>query len=63
MLQLGYNTCQKEQNIQLHGIYTMLRSQDKGQNNKRSLTFYKGVKFSSWLDFNENGLQLIGSSN
>ena len=52
----------KELKIQLHEIYTMLRSQDKGQNNKRSLTFCTGVKFSSWFDFNENGLKLIGSS-
>ena len=51
----------KEQKIQLHEIYTMLRSRDKGQNNKRSLTFGTGVKFSSWFDFNENGLKLIGS--
>ena len=49
----------EEQKIQLHEIYTMLRSRDKGQNNKRSLTFCTGVKFSS---FNENGLKLIGSS-
>ena len=54
----------KRQKIQLHEIYTMLRSRprDKGQNNKRSLTFCTGVKFSSWFDFNENGLKLIGSS-
>ena len=39
----------------------MLRSWDKGQNNKRSLTFCTGVKFSSWFDFNESGLKLIGS--
>ena len=52
----------KEQKIQLHETYTMLRSRDKGQNNKRSLTFRTGVKFSSWFDFNENGLKLTGSS-
>ena len=40
----------------------MLRSRDKGQNNKRSLTFCTGVKFSSWFDFNENGLKLTESS-
>ena len=52
----------KEQKIQFHEIYTMLRSRDKGQNNERSLTFCIGVKFSSWFDFDENGLKLIGSS-
>ena len=41
----------KEQKIQLHENYTMLRSQDKGQNNKRSLTFCTGVKVSSWYNF------------
>ena len=52
----------KEQKIQLHGIYTTLHSRDEGQNIKRSLTFCTGVKFSSWFNFNENGLKLIGSS-
>ena len=52
----------KEQKIQLYEIYTMLRSRDRGQNNKRSLTFCTGVKFSSRFYFNENGLKLIGSS-
>ena len=58
------NSClgHKEQKIKLHEIYTMLRSRDKGQNNKRSLTLRTGVKFSGWFDFNENGLKLIGSS-
>ena len=52
----------KEQKIQLHEIYIMIRSRDKGQSNKRSLTFCTGVKFSSWFDFTENGLKLIVSS-
>ena len=52
----------KEQKIQLHEIYTMLHSRDRGQNNKRSLTFCTGVKFSTWFDVNENGLKLIGPS-
>ena len=41
----------KEQKIQLHEIHIGLtfRSRDKGQNNKRSLTFCTGVKFSSCL--------------
>ena len=43
----------KEQKIQLHEIYTMLRSRDKGQNNKRSLTFCTGAKFSSSILINE----------
>ena len=46
----------KEQKIQLHEIHTMFRSWDR-QINKRSLTFLQGVKFSSWSDFNENGLK------
>ena len=29
---------------------------------RKSLTFYTGVKFSKWSDFNENGLKLIGLS-
>ena len=70
MLQLGCNACQilpwlirsKKLGPKLHEIYTMLRSRDKGQTNKRSLTFCTGVKFSSWFDFIENGLKLIGSS-
>ena len=38
----------------------MFCSWDRGQNNKRSLTFYTGLKFSSWSNFNENWLKLIG---
>ena len=37
----------------------MFRSRDTGQNNKRSLTFCTGVKFSSWSNFNETGLKWI----
>ena len=42
---------------QLHEIHTTFR--DKGQNDKRSLTFCTGVKMSNWSNFNENGLKLI----
>ena len=49
----------KEQKSQLYKIHTTFRSQDRGQNNKRSLTFCAGVKFSSLSNFNENGLKLI----
>ena len=49
----------KEHKIHLHEIHTMFCSQDRGQNNKRSLTFWTGVKFSSSSDFNENRLKLI----
>ena len=35
------------------------RSQDRGQNNKRSLTFCTGVRFSSSSNFNKNVLKLI----
>ena len=71
MIQLSWNTCQilpwvlrsKKVNYiklsQLYKIHTTFRSQDRGQNNKRSLTFWTGVKFSSSSDFNENGLKLI----
>ena len=52
----------KEQKSQLHEIHTAFRSPNRGQNNKRSLTFCTGVKFSSWSNFNENGLKLIGLS-
>ena len=49
----------KEQKSQLYRIHRTFRSQDKGQNNKSSLTFRTGVKFSSSSNFNENGLKLI----
>ena len=49
----------KEQKSQLYKIHTTFCSQDRGQNSKRSLTFWIGVKFSSSSDFNENGLKLI----
>ena len=49
----------KEQNSQLYKIHTMFHSQDRGQNNERSLTFCTGVKFSSSSDSKENGLKLI----
>ena len=35
-------------------ICTILRYQDIGQNEKRSLTFCTWVKFSRWSDFYEN---------
>ena len=57
-----YSLGHKEQKSQLQEIQTMFRSPDRGQNNKRSLTFCTGVKFSSWSNFNENGLKLIGLS-
>ena len=57
-----YSLGHKEQKSQLQEIHTTFRSPDKGQNNKRSLTFCTGVKFSSWSNFNENGLKLIGLS-
>ena len=50
----------KEQKRQLHEIHTTFRSRDRGQNNKMSLTFCTGVKVSSWSNFNENELKLIG---
>ena len=55
-----YSLGRKEQKSQLYEIHTTFRSPDRGQNNKRSLTFCTGVKFSSWSDFNENGLKLNG---
>ena len=57
-----YSLGHKEQKSQLPEIHTTFRSPDRGQNNKRSLTFCTGVKFSSWSNFNENGLNLIGLS-
>ena len=57
-----YSLGHKEQKSQLHEIHTTFRSPDRGQNNKRSLTFCTGVKFSSWSNFNENGLKLFGLS-
>ena len=36
----------REQKIQLHEIYTMLRSRDKGQNNKKVIDLlYRGQTF------------------
>ena len=40
-----YSLGHKEQKSQLQEIHTMFRSPDRGQNNKRSLTFCTGVKF------------------
>ena len=65
MIQLSCNVCQilpwvlRSKKSQLYKIHTTLHSRDKGQNNKRSLTLWTGVKFSSSSDFNENGLKLI----
>ena len=65
MIQLSCNARQilpwvsRSQKSQLYKIHTTFHSQDRGQKNKRSLTFCTGVKLSSSSDSNENGPKLI----